>query len=365
MTKTVFPMKKLMAAAGLVLLLTLLLVGLAYRQSASAASPSASYGPFAGASPDSGTCANWANDTYNRVFTIEDTSNANPDATHPVTVREDFTNGHFVTIAGASPGACQTVTPAPGNGNTVAAGIVGSFSGYELFTVTGGTLSTSATPCARARCQGVGATHNSDAVTAVMTARYGGAETTATTVIYNLIYDAGYNGQWRNASADQGGNLGDIAGTQPQIPAALGVGKGACYFDGSYAVNHNSCDGVAPPPIHVCNFTVVKSTLGVIHEVRAIVPVGTYGHLYVFQTDAGGCGSLWAAYHNEFGTHIVNDITIADEAELTIEHGIDGLTVMKIGVGWESTYMLGYDTGVTYHVTVTVDGTLTQVDVVA
>jgi hypothetical protein len=61
------------------------------------------FGPFASTSPDNGTCGNsWATDSFNRDFKVKD----NGDGTF--LVKEEFKNGSFVTLAGASPGACET-----------------------------------------------------------------------------------------------------------------------------------------------------------------------------------------------------------------------------------------------------------------
>ena len=151
-----------------------------------------------------------------------------------------------------------------------------------------------------------------------------------------------------------------------QAVADLGVGKGVCYFDGQYTVNSKGCDGLEPPPINECNTTALTSTLDIVHEVLAVIPVGTVGRLFVFKTDAGGCGSVWTAYHDEGGTHLVNDVSIVDQSELTTEHGLDGTDKTKSVNGWESTFMLGYVPGVHYHAQVTVDGSTTaQVDVTA
>src|ERR1700730_3699919 len=68
----------------------------------------------------SGNCGNdWANDTFPRLFKVEDIDG-------PTVLREDFKNGRFVTIAGSSPGACQPKQ----NGHLVSAGVEGSFHGF-------------------------------------------------------------------------------------------------------------------------------------------------------------------------------------------------------------------------------------------
>jgi hypothetical protein len=92
-------------------------------------------------SPDSGTCGNnWANDTFTRVFHVDE-----EDSTFVLT--EFFKNGHFVTVAGASPGGCQTTGA---HGRSVVAGVRGSFHGFLRGAVTGGTYNPDATcpdPC--------------------------------------------------------------------------------------------------------------------------------------------------------------------------------------------------------------------------
>jgi hypothetical protein len=95
-------------------------------------------------SPDSGTCGNdWANDTLNRTYVVKKKS----DGTYKLVA---FDRGTFTTVAGASPGACNTGTS---NGSTVPAGITGGVAGFVVATITGGTLNTNATcpnPCTRA-----------------------------------------------------------------------------------------------------------------------------------------------------------------------------------------------------------------------
>lgn len=152
-------------------------------------------GPYNGASTDSGTCgADWANDTFKRKFDVTD----NGDTTF--TLREDFIAGKFVTIAGVSPGACEVGSP---HGATVAGGIKGEFNGFISGLVTGGIYNPDAT-CADP-CTGgsyVAAFFGPTAVWAGST--------------FDFDYHANGAGKllfsrWQNASADQGGNQGDIA----------------------------------------------------------------------------------------------------------------------------------------------------------
>ena len=90
--------------------------------------------------PDSGTCGNvWATDTSTRKWTVK----KNKDGTYRVG-RQD--KGTFVTIAGKSPGACDTTGK---HGALVNVGINGKFRGYLRGTVSNGTLNPTAT-CAAA-----------------------------------------------------------------------------------------------------------------------------------------------------------------------------------------------------------------------
>jgi hypothetical protein len=151
------------------------------------------FGPFAGSSQDSGTCGNnWAQDTFKRQFTVSQAGGT-------WTVREDFKDGKFVTLAGASPGACQTSGT---HGSLVAAGIEGSFKGWLSGAVTGGTFDPEATcpdPCGGDQ----------------FIAAHFGASATWNVAPFKFEYHAEKDHlafrHWQNASADQGGNQGDIA----------------------------------------------------------------------------------------------------------------------------------------------------------
>jgi hypothetical protein len=147
------------------------------------------YGPFTSGSPDSGTCGNdWANDTYKRVFTVN--------RTNPNIVTEEFKDGHFVTVAGASPGGCDTNV-----GGTVGAGVKGTFSGTFTIVVTGGTYNQNAA-CTQATC----------GTTAGFISTVYGPTAVYDIPTFEFHYKAGKNGAWTNASADKGGNKGDITG---------------------------------------------------------------------------------------------------------------------------------------------------------
>jgi hypothetical protein len=85
---------------------------------------------------DHGSCGNaWATDTSTRTWSVKPNNNG----TFRVT-RKD--KGTFVTLAGKSPGACNT---AGKHGNLVNAGVHGKFRGYLTGTVSGGTFNPNAT----------------------------------------------------------------------------------------------------------------------------------------------------------------------------------------------------------------------------
>jgi len=154
------------------------------------------FGPISSGSTDSGTCRPvWANDTYKRVF--DAATMPNLDGTYNVT--ETFIAGRFVTVAGSSPGACES---GPDSGGTIGDGVTGSFSGNFMIVVSNGHFDPSAT------CES-GCDTTADFVATV----YGPA---ATYDIPSFGFTYHANGpdlvqrEWHNASADQGGNFGDI-----------------------------------------------------------------------------------------------------------------------------------------------------------
>jgi hypothetical protein len=91
------------------------------------------YGPASMSGTDNGSCGNeWANDLWNRTFIVDPVARVvSGFFTYRIT-RWDR-QGTFHTIAGTSPGACDT---GPDNGSTVAGGIRGHFHGYVNYTAT-------------------------------------------------------------------------------------------------------------------------------------------------------------------------------------------------------------------------------------
>lgn len=179
---------------GLILLVGMIAVAVAVLPGAGAAQArTRHYGPFQSASPDSGTCGNnWATDSYERHFTVD----TRADASGAYTVTEEFKNGTFVTIAGASPGSCQPGATA----TTLAAGVTGKMHGDFIIVVTGGSYNANAV-CTSSNC----------GTTADFVATVFGATATYDVPTFAFHYNAANCGDWTNASADRGGNIGDIA----------------------------------------------------------------------------------------------------------------------------------------------------------
>jgi hypothetical protein len=152
------------------------------------------YGPFASTLTDSGTCgSDWATDTSKRSFVI--------DTSKPKVVIANFEEGTFVTKAGPSPNACIHMPAPVGNGNTVGAGITGRYSGSFDALVSGGTFN-SAAKCTRSTC---------DTLAKFIRTVYGPAATFAKdNTFFDFNYYTRVNGAWHNASANRGGNQGDI-----------------------------------------------------------------------------------------------------------------------------------------------------------
>jgi hypothetical protein len=161
------------------------------------------YGPYASGSGDSGTCGpNWANDTFDRHFTVHRSNDGT------FTVVEQFKDGNFVTIGGASPGACDT-----NPGGTVDPGVTGSLHGYFIIPLPAGTsqLSTDSscvagTPSAPCTTGGFIDSHFSCVylTTCFVSTFFDHYVATDQGLIFH---------EWKNASTDRGGNHGDIANT--------------------------------------------------------------------------------------------------------------------------------------------------------
>ncbi len=185
-------------------------------QSASSSSGTSTqhYGPYASGSPDSGTCGNnWADDTYNRHFTIFQNNDGS------LLVVEQFKDGNFRTPSttppnsNQSPGACNT-SPT-GNGGTVALGVQGSFHGYFVIPIPTGVTQTSTSPyCDASTSSNTDCTTTKFIDTHFTPACYLEGTGTCPVTTFFFHYSAGDQQliahEWQNASPDRGGNTGDI-----------------------------------------------------------------------------------------------------------------------------------------------------------
>ena len=90
---------------------------------------------------DNGSCGNpWATDVVQRTFVVH----KNRNGTYTLTRRD---RGAFVTLAGKSPGACDTTGK---HGTTIVPGVKGKMVGFIRGTVSGGTFNPNATCAAPA-----------------------------------------------------------------------------------------------------------------------------------------------------------------------------------------------------------------------
>jgi hypothetical protein len=162
------------------------------------------FGPFAGVSPDSGTCGNnWAADTFTRNFVVHQ----NADGTFRLV--EFFSNGKFVTTDFVSPGKCEKSS---NHGSTLVPGITGQFGGFLNGSITGTTVYNPH------GCDAPGACNTTSGFVAAVFgpgAQYGCISGPPGSCSFFFGYHAADQGltyhMWINASDDLGGNRGDIA----------------------------------------------------------------------------------------------------------------------------------------------------------
>jgi hypothetical protein len=153
------------------------------------------YGPYPSTnSDDSGTCGQtWAKDTMDRYFFVSQ----NADGTG-WTVVEQFKRGTFVTTGANSPQACVSLV----------AGISGEFQGKFTIVVTGFAFDATKVPTVNGTPNEVTTKSFIEATFLGATYNVPGASAVVTSFLMN--YNAGPNGDWKNASVDKGGNEGDI-----------------------------------------------------------------------------------------------------------------------------------------------------------
>jgi hypothetical protein len=169
------------------------------------ATPTQHFGPYPSASPDSGTCTpDWAQDNFDRHFTVRAGS------TGTFTVVEQFKDGSFVTTGSGpepSPGSCDT-----NPGGAVNGGVTGSMHGYFIISNVTGPMNPSP------YCNAVNSTDAGCTTTTFINTHFTPCYPAACQVTtFFFDYAAGDQSlmfhDWKNASADRGGNRGDIANT--------------------------------------------------------------------------------------------------------------------------------------------------------
>jgi hypothetical protein len=171
------------------------------------------YGPYLTGSPDSGTCGNnWADDTFNRHFTVfmNRLSGA-------ILVVEQFKDGNFSTPSttppntNQSPDACNTTPPPTGNGGTVNPGITGNLHGYFIVQPIAAGSQVSTDP----HCNATTMTNSGCDTTTFINTHFAPCyPVTCTVTTFFFHYTAANQDltshEWTNASPDRGGNRGDI-----------------------------------------------------------------------------------------------------------------------------------------------------------
>jgi hypothetical protein len=189
-------MKRVLSALAIAGVFAVMMFGTA--NASTAAAGSFLDGPYTSTSRDSGTCGNdWAIDLFNRNFAA--TLPANGDGTY--SVKETFTNGHFNTLEGKSPAACDPNYE--NHGATIAEGISGKMKGSFTIIVSNGVFNPNGS-CVR--------DDNSQCTTAGWIKGFFGDNATYDVPVFHFTYTGAKQGlqfkSWTNADT---GNIGDIA----------------------------------------------------------------------------------------------------------------------------------------------------------
>lgn len=220
--------------------ITTLLIAISLTLGTVHANSTTHYGPYPSTSTDSGTCGpDWANDTFDRHFYVT----ANPDGSHLVIER--FKEGSFVTFAGVSPGSCPpTDQTSPG---TVPAGVTGPLTGFFIIPIDSSHGQTSY----NSHCNGItGMDSNCDTMTFIETHFSSCAyQVTCSVTSFFFHYIATSNQclserDWKNASPDQGGNVGDIRSgppCTPVCPESDGNGDFQGQQNGNFNFDNDGC----------------------------------------------------------------------------------------------------------------------------
>ena len=183
----------------LLIALVALVTGIVLAVPAQAATSFTDTTPYTGQSPDSGTCGtpHWAHDAFTRNFSAVGSGTS-------WTVTEKFKQATFSTLAGESPGACNTPTP---TGGMVNEGVHGRFNGFLKFPVTG-SLVIGGT-CVRNPDDGM--CHTAGWLDGFFPSGHVDGDVTAFKFTYTATGQGLTMFQWINADPTNGGNSGDIA----------------------------------------------------------------------------------------------------------------------------------------------------------
>jgi hypothetical protein len=173
------------------------------------------FGPYASGSSDSGTCGNnWAEDMYDRHFTVFQNKGDGS-----IVVVEQFKSGSFLTGAATgfpgtqpSPGGCQ---PNNSPGGMVVAGIQGSLHGYFVIPMPPGETLNTNPNCNAATNSNTGCGVDEPGTTTFINTHFTPAcyPATCSVTTFFFHYAAGDQGlimnEWTNANVGPG-NSGDI-----------------------------------------------------------------------------------------------------------------------------------------------------------
>jgi hypothetical protein len=167
--------------------------------STKAAAAVAKSGPYSYVDTDGGTCGNlWAVELGLRTFT-----QPNQDPAGNYSIVETFSQGHFSTTAGMSPGACDPQSRA-NNGHLVREGVPGTFFGNEHVFIQGG----GAFLAGNGTCNGFPSSDSDNpCTTASYVAYHYGSSATTTITSYGFTYKSSAAGvlapkSWVEKSTD-------------------------------------------------------------------------------------------------------------------------------------------------------------------
>jgi len=154
------------------------------------------FGPYPSDTTDSGTCVEWADDTVNRYFMIQQIGSMS------YRVIEKYKDGTFTAFSGTfpSPGACDS---SDGTGpGVVNGGVSGTFHGYDMIAITSPTYTPENASCPPPCFS------TDDFLASVFPTGY--TRDDYAFFFHYLSNDPLVYHEWKNASCNRSGNHGDI-----------------------------------------------------------------------------------------------------------------------------------------------------------